>query len=200
MKELTGSYSLGLAAFYRERIKHELTSEQVLEIKRLAKIASKDLSNVFPGYRDGVLLVKLPESITFVSRTIKLTAGDMLTTAYLSRVPGEEPRKITAVTLKFDDPRVIPAKSNYVVLYHKDVLAEDNEFVEDDWVIVANLTSLTNEPEPLDPDTLICNHFHFSGGTSTGWDAAQFQNGLRLSYSFWRDKAHLNIIKETHES
>ena len=199
MHSITEHYSLGLSPFYLERIKGELTMEQALNIKRLAKIASKDPKNVYPGYRDGVLLIKLPDSVTFVSRTIKLTPGDILTTAYIPRVPGEEPRKIAAISLRFDDPRITPAKSTYVVLYHKDVLAEDNERVEDDWVIVANLTSVTNEPEPLDPDTLICNHFHFSGGTNTGWNAAQFQDGLRLSYAFWRDKAHLNIIKEINE-
>lgn len=195
MKTLEGHYSLSLSPFYLKRIEGDISLGAANEIKRLAKLNSKNPENVYPGYRDGVLLVKLPASVCLLSKNIELLPDDTLTAKYECRVPGEEPRKKLFITLPITSPRISPAKSTFVVLYHKDVLAEDDEHIDTDWAIVAHISSALDVPEPMEPETLIYNHYHYSGGTQTGFTPEEFEEALGISTSFWKNRALL-ILEE----
>jgi hypothetical protein len=133
------------------------------------------------GYREGVVLVPIPiEEIK--SPVIELTPETEIVTKFESRVPGEIPRK-RVVALVDSLP---PAGAVNVVLYRADVLAEDGDQSSYEWEVVTVLASMGAEAEPLNPGTLMANHFKADGGTSTLMTPEQFEAALRESYNFWK--------------
>jgi len=137
-----------------------------------------------PGYRDGVRRVPLtPEG--FMCSIVDLTDGDQLIGTYRRRSPNEEPRKsVGVVGIKQ------PALFVDAILYRHDVLAENNEQTTDAaFEVVTFLARRTLEPTPMDPETLMANHFQVSGGTATLMDDTQFVAALRESFMFWRSRA-----------
>lgn len=138
-----------------------------------------------PGYRDGVLLVPIDPN-GFWSTTIVLQEGDRLAGVFESRIQGEDPRKTVYATGR---PKQA-ATATDVVLYRADVLRRGEEQSSDaEWEIIAFLARCSVEPEPMDPTTLMANHFEISGGTPTNMSAEEFVATLRTSFLFWRDKA-----------
>lgn len=139
-----------------------------------------------PGYRDGVVLVPVPPP-RFLSAIAILEEGDELVGVFEARQDGEEPRKQTYVNKKKQQ-----AKSCMIVLYHHDVLAENNEQSCDaDWEIISiNASPFDEDVEvPMAPSTILANHFQSSGGTATGWDAERLEAELKKSFKFWSNKA-----------
>lgn len=137
-----------------------------------------------PGYRDGVILVPVdPEG--FFSSVIQLKAGDKLEGEFKARREGEDPRK----TLHAKGQK-LPAKAVDVVLYRKDVLAENKDNSTDaDWEIISVNASPETGDVPIQPETLIANHFQLSGGTATNMTDSEFVAALKTSVLYWKDKA-----------
>lgn len=146
----------------------------------------KHFNKMYPGYRTGVEIVEIdPAKVHSSQKT--LVDGDVLIGKYSSRQPGEAPRKSYYVR----SPK-LEARSCFVVLYHHDVLKEKNENESEcDWEVVAVLASSTADPEPppMDPDTLIANHFELSGGTATKMSSDDFVAALKQSVLYWKDRA-----------
>ena len=137
------------------------------------------------GYRNGVLVVTIPGT-DFLCPVITLKDGDKLDGAFERRKENEEPRKnIKAVGLPS------PAVEVDVILYHRDVLAEgqENEDLSSDYEVVTFLPKAATGEQPMTPETLIANHFLFSGGTCTGMNDSEFVSKLRESVHWWKDKA-----------
>lgn len=153
-----------------------------------------------PGYRDGVVLVPV-EPDGFYTPIVTLKEGDKLAGVYAPRKAGEEPRKRVFLDLREEEKasRKSPAVRVDIVLYHADVLAEDNgnTMVERDgirqpiaeWEIISINASPTIEAVPMTVGTLLANHFHISGGTATNMTAEQLVEKLRESFLYWKDKA-----------
>jgi len=136
-----------------------------------------------PGYREGVILVPVvPEG--FFSGVIQLHEGDMLEGTFEARRSGEEPRKsIVAEGVK------MPAVGVDVVLYHRDVLAEEEGYETSSvWEVISINARTTEEEQPMEPETMMANHFGASGGTATGMTPEEFEKALRESYEYWKDK------------
>jgi hypothetical protein len=145
------------------------------------------------GYRRGVILVSLPTE-TFPglkSRVVPVSHQTEFVTVCKSRVAGEAPRKKTmALVDELPDAKYITA-----VLYHKDVLAEDNDrSTECDWEVVAVLCQV-DEDEPITPATMMANHFKADGGTATLMTPETFEAELRKAYNYWKNRA-MGITKE----
>lgn len=138
-----------------------------------------------PGYRDGVVLVPVkPDG--FWSSTVRLEPGDKLVGSFEPRVSGEEPRKETYVAGRSKQAAVAVD----VVLYRGDVLRLNNEESSDaDWEVIALVARVSTEPEPMNPSTMMANHFQISGGTPTLLSDGEFVAQLRASFLYWRDKA-----------
>lgn len=149
---------------------------------------------VRPGYRDGVVLVDT--GVRLPHRTVELIPGEPLKVSYTARVMGEEPRKkIQAIRKTGDLPL---SHTTFVVLYRKDVLAlKDERSTDAEWEVVAHLTSSIDQPEPMHPDTLLANHFELSGGTPTGMSPEEFQNSLRESVLFWKNRVMVSEEKSS---
>ncbi len=139
------------------------------------------------GYREGVQLVRvLPDK--FYSSVCVLEEGDKLAGEYKARRKGEEPRKST---YKVGGEKM-PAKQVDIVLYHKDVLAEDGDRSTDaDWEVISINASPVVGDMPMPPATLMANHFHWSGGTVTNMSDEEFVKQLKISAEWWKDKCLL---------
>jgi hypothetical protein len=139
------------------------------------------------GYRDGVILVPVEFSdIDFMSGLLELKRGDTFVGVYESRRPGEEPRKSFRVCRGLKHP----AKSVEIVLYRHDVLNEGNEAETDaDWEVISVNGYPTDEPGPIDPITLMHNHYGSDGGTPTNMTDEEFAEALAQSFEYYKDKA-----------
>ena len=140
-----------------------------------------------PGYRDGVELVRIPVEVLpgLKSRVVETDINTGFVTVCKSRVEGETPRKKTmALVEELPDAKFITA-----VLYHKDVLAEDNDrSTECDWEVVAVLCQM-DENEPMAVGTLLANHFKLPGGTATNMSNDELVQTLGRSVRYWSNKA-----------
>jgi len=160
------------------------------ELEELATCPTLEGHTLTSGYRDGVVLSQVRPD-RFMCSTHVLLPGEKLSGEFSPRHEGEASRKHTSSI----GGSKTPAARVDLVLYRKDVLAEDPEHEAIPgavWEIVSINASLADFPEPMPPDTLMANHFHESGsndgGTSTGLSDAEFTSRLRESYMYWRNK------------
>jgi hypothetical protein len=144
------------------------------------------------GYRDGVYLVELPlttpSGLRWRTRVVEPKEGQSVTGTYRSRVKGEAPRKQSGIMVaSVDDLPEAPLVE--AVVYGREVLAERNEpRTGADFDIITVLAHPTNESAPMNPGTLMSNHFGASGGTNTNMTPEQFEAALRKSYFFWKTR------------
>jgi len=139
-----------------------------------------------PGYRDGVLVVPISNMEGFFAGVCKLKSGDKLSGNFIPRRDGEDPRKNTCVV----GGKKEPAKKVNVILYHRDVLGEQPDHVSlAEWEIVSINCSPVEGDMPIDPITLLHNHFGSTGGTATGMSDYELVEQLRKSFAWWKDKA-----------
>jgi hypothetical protein len=137
-----------------------------------------------PGYRDGVIKIPVPPD-GFYSPVKVLEAGDQIKGDFSARQAGEEPRLHFYI-----HGTKTPAKAVEIILYRHDVLAENNERSDNDaeWEIVAVNAAPTEESQPIQPMTLLANHFELSGGTKTNMSDQELVAQLRESVNYWKDK------------
>jgi len=156
--------------------------------EELEDLVSAQLTSVMPGYREGCVIVSIPETENFRSTLHTLTEGDAFRGVYAPRIPGEAPRKQIFTT---GEPDV--AETVQIVLYSSELLAKEEQpanslpVKDGNWEIVAILASVEKiEGEmPMDPDTLMYNHFEGSGGTATGMSDSEFIAQLKTCWLFW---------------
>lgn len=138
------------------------------------------------GYRDGVLVVPISNMDGFFSGVCTLKSGDKLAGSFIPRRDGEDPRKNTSVV----GGKKMPAKHVDVILYHRDTLLEQEDHVSlAEWEIVSINCSPVEGEIPINPMTLLHNHFGSTGGTATGMSDHQLVEQLRESFDWWKDKA-----------
>jgi len=145
------------------------------------------------GYRPGVCLVRVNPK-DFYTGFVTLQEGDELVGEYTSRQEGEQPRQ--SIQVRRRDAKKVPCGCVEVVLYHHDTLAEDDNAETDaEWEIIAingyPTKYPTNKTVPMDPMTLMHNHFGSDGGTATGMSSEEFEEALRDSFEFHKDKGLL---------
>lgn len=192
--------TVGISNFFRKTLKRNIFDGDIIELQKEVEmnlnkgIAFPGLSLyidgkfVKAGYRGGVLLVSVDPN-NFRCPVIKLQNGDRLDGVYDVRAGNEEPRKKIFVFRpgRFKLP---PAVSVNIILYRKDVLLEDGDEVSGaDWDMIAIQSLDTNEEAPMDPTTLMYNHFHMSGGTKTNMTPEEFEQALKTSVEYWKDRA-----------
>jgi hypothetical protein len=152
--------------------------------EELATIAERLLNTglVSPGYRDGVILISIPEFdgrlkpllSRFYSAVVDLNENSKLRANYAPRREGEAPFIRVSAKAKKQ-----VAKYASLVLYRHDVLAENNEretYAE--WEIVAIKARTSDEEEPMDPYTMARNFLHLAGGTKGDFTAEQFAKSI----------------------
>ncbi len=155
--------------------------------ERLEELVKEHFDNYKLGYREGVVLVTLPAD-DFYTSIVEVSEGDELETEVVVRQPGEDPFLKTVVLNKAKEP----AKVVKVVLYHKDVLAEDDDRSTDaDWEIIS-INADPMENVPMHPLTMARNELHLKGGTQ----AEYFKEEYLDSIVFWASHANVKGSEE----
>jgi hypothetical protein len=175
-------------AFVRRQTPESGYSHYIGSFEELAAIVQMEMEmaqydpNVIirPGYRDGVVLMDLsPER--FRSAIVDLNENTKLTASFAPRRGIEAP----FIRLSAKAQKQV-AKHACVVLYHKDVLAENNERETDaDWEIVCIKARTSEEEEPMDPYTMARNFLHLEGGTKGDFSAEDFAKSI----VYWNNHA-----------
>lgn len=124
------------------------------------------VANCCKGYRDGVIIVHMPESECPLFSTYEdfpIFEG-MKLEAVCKRVAGREhePPKIQVL---IREPKK-PCKYVDIILYRFDVLEEDGDRSTDAFYEIVSINGrLNKEPKPMDPLTIVRNWLHLPGGT-----------------------------------
>ena len=187
---------IGLNPFFLERLKIDqryypvdFSTDKLLEQLQERFLDPRYTSK---GYRHGVYKVVLdPEG--WRSRVIALTPNAKIQTLYRSRVSGEPPRRESrALVASLHD--LPPAELVEAVLYQKQVLAERDESQSGaTWDVITILAHPTKESAPMTVGTLMANHFGVQGGTNTLMTATEFEEALKASYLYWKDRILASI-------
>ncbi len=182
----------------RQTIPSSYTHWLIPDAEVIARTKSAlDAGEAKQGYRDGVLVVPVAPQGFYTALTT-LEEGDELVGSYRARREGEVPRKSTnkAATKGWVKPE---AKAVDVILYASVTLEEEgtNELPAEDgnWEIISINGRPIEGEAPIDPITLMYNHFHVpgsnDGGSATGMSAEEFVEALREAHEYWRDKAFI---------
>lgn len=162
---------------------------------QLVEITLNNWPNKRWGYRGengGIVEVDIPAAFidSFYSGVITLNNGDDLVGNFNSRVDGEEPR----LSYYSKDGRPTVALSGYIVLYQSAVLEHPSLDPNDpnNWEIITINCAPTLEPTPINPWTLMHNHFGSDGGTDTNMSNDIFVKSLQEAFVYWKDKAMCN--------
>jgi len=149
-----------------------------------------------PGYREGVILVEV-DPTDFYTGLVILEEGDLLVGRYEARQEGETPRKNIRVKRHGIPPTPqgkYKAKRVDIVLYSYDTLLENDENDGDaEWQIISINGFPTDEEAPINPMTLMHNHFGSDGGTDTNMTPEEFEAAMREAFNYFKDKAMLDI-------
>jgi len=169
---------------HRQTPESQFTHWDITQLELEQRIQNS-FEHKLPGYRKGVWRVAVePEG--FWSPVVTLEPGDELQGDFSSRVEGEEPRQ--------HHYKIGPksaAQFVEVILYESYVLAEGgNNQYDDAFEIIAVNASPIPEESPIQPNTLIANHFTngSDGGTSTGLSDREFVALLEKSVKWWKNR------------
>ena len=203
-----------MALFISKFLAKSKTPNQRFPFEELLTRVDRNWDARRAGYRDGVILVPIdPDG--FQCTIAMLQPGDKLCGEFKVRAAGEDPRKriyldqrgieVTPGSFLYQSRKLPPAVAVDVVLYRKDVLEGDKDWKNlteptmpisngmdwYDFAVIAVLARPCKDPLPIDPDTLIANHFHLSGGTATNMTDREFVEALRESVLAWKNLAYV---------
>ena len=181
------SESLVLSQFVRRQTAESRFSHYDGPIEDVVAITKR--GSWIPSYREGVWAVNVPPE-GFWTGVVELQPGDELVGCYEARQEGEEPRKTIGV--RRSGSAKAAAKAVEIIVYSHDTLAETNENSHESAnEIIAINAYPTHEIAPMAVNTIMHNHFESSGGTATGWSAVQFEQEMRRSFNYWKNKGML---------
>jgi hypothetical protein len=178
---------VGVNSFVTRQTRESRFSYYDGSFAEVAALAEKHLASGKRGYRDGVLEVEVPPE-RFYTGVVALLEGAKLVGVYEARRKGEQPRKHVCAVDTVNSK--IPAQGVTLILYRKDVLAENAENTTDcEWELISINARLTVGEEPINPGALMSNHFGMTGGTATKMTDSEFVAALKVACEYWRDKA-----------
>ena len=141
----------------------------------LAELTEKHIDNNISG-RKGVILVQVP-SKGFFSALAKVEDVTEWIEVYEARQEGEE-KVMTRHGVVDKKPE---AHFVDIVLYHVDVLAEDEDYVKEgdhEWEIISINARVEEEPAPVPPITMSRNYLVEKGGTKVEYSAEEFAKSI----------------------
>jgi len=175
--------TIGLNAFAIRQTASSKFSHFGGTAEELVALVESHFGAARPGYRDGVLLVRVPPE-NFFSGVVQVTPETPLRATFEARREGED-AFISVVALGGEK---LPARAVDVVLYHRDVLLEDGPdsvSTEAEWEIVSLNARATEGPEPLTPTAMARNLLGLPGGTTAEYSAREFAEAI----VYWSSRA-----------
>jgi len=189
-----GMGTVAISNFVRRQTKDSRFSHFDGTDEELISLVRQNWESQKPGYREGVILIPVLAE-KFYTSTIKVDEHTKLMAEFISRQEGEEKHiVVTAVGEKQ------PAKHADIVLYRKDVLAEDNDRSSDaDWEIIS-INAYGEENPPMHPLTMARNFLHKKGGTKAKYTAEEFANAIwywsQRAGVYWSQQVSVDSGKE----
>ncbi len=182
--------TVGVNTFVTRQIRGSgKTFSDSMSFEEMANYAEKQLERkqYRAGYREGVILVPVSEPLAqqFVCPFTRITDQTRLTAEVVRRRPEEEPY----IRIRALNGTPLPAGKVELVLYHHDVLTEDNDCCTDaDWELIAILAVPEGVDEmPMGPVTMMRNQLHLPGGTQARYSSDEWAASIR----FWQQVAAL---------
>ena len=144
-------------------------------------------NHVFPGYRDGVCLVRAKKNLSkyFFCPLVKINSSTRLISKIVRRRDYESPYiQIRALN-------GVPSPAFFVdfVLYRNDVLSENKEQSSNaDWELVSfNVLPKGFDKMPMGPTTMMRNQLELPGGTKALYSSDEWANAV----CFWQEYVFL---------
>ena len=163
------------------------TYSRTLNFEEIAAHAESQMNKGFftEGYRSGVRIVHVDQSIIkeFQCPYTKIDENSDLIAKVVKRQEDEEP--YIQIRCKNGEPLI--AGSVDLILYHHDVLMENNEQTTDnEWELI----SINAIPEklnklPMGPVTMMRNQLELKGGTAAFYESRDWAESIR----FWQKYA-----------
>ena len=163
------------------------TYSDTLDFKEIAAHAESQMTKGYytVGYRSGVRLVHADQKIVkqFYCPFTKINEDSDLIANIVKRRDNEEP--YIQIRCKNGEPLIAGAVD--LVLYHRNVLMENNEQTTDkEWELI----SINAIPEslkilPMGPVTMMRNQLELKGGTAAHYESEEWAESVR----FWQKYA-----------
>lgn len=150
------------------------------ELKALTTKCYKD-GKVEIGYRDGVVLVTVPNE-GFYTSICKTDENSILETVMERRQENEDAYAVTTVVNGTKSPSMLTK----IVLYSHATLMEDNDASSDsEWEIISINCEISEEGSPMRPVTMMRNQRHYEGGTTAEYTVEEYMTAIE----FWSTHA-----------
>ena len=160
------------------------TYSNTLTFEEIAAHAEEQYTNgnYKKGYRDGVILVNVDNSIVekFICPLVRLTDNTKLSAKLVKRRDNEEPY----IQIRAKNGISLKTKKVELILYRNDVLRETQEnSTNSDWELIA-FQAIPEEIEemPMGPITMMRNQLQLKGGTKGHYSSEQWAK----SVEFWQ--------------
>lgn len=165
--------SIALSNFVRRQTKESRFAHFEGTEAELVRLVDANWNARVDGYKKGVILVPVPP-YDFYTSTVTVDENTNLSASFVARQEGEEKHLLVMA-----EGSKQKAASVQIVLYHKDVLADDNDRSTDaEWEIVSINAYSTIVPAPMHPLTMARNFLHKKGGTKGEYTAQQFAEAI----------------------
>jgi hypothetical protein len=159
---------IGISGFVKRQTKESQFTHYHFDIGAVASMAERafDEDEFSKGYRDGVVIVHLPEDDArwfYTYTDFPMFEGMKLKVGY-KKTPGRE-HEPARVQVEILEPK---KQCNFVdvILYRADVLEEDGDrSTNAEWEVVSINGRLKEKAAPIDPLTIVRNYKHLPGGT-----------------------------------
>ena len=181
--------TVGINDFVRRQVKGTGKTYSSLSYQKITDYAEKQLNNnnFEEGYRDGVIIIKVEDSMVdkFHCPFTKILSNTKLKAVVTKREPIEE----SYIQLRALNGSPLDVGSAQIILYRKDVLAENNSDCTDkDWELIAfHAVPKFVEKMPMGPVTMMRNQLELSGGTKGNYSPEEWAKGVY----FWQQYALL---------
>ena len=194
MENISSQKKVAVNEFVRRQIAGSgKTYSLLLSFEQIAAHASEQLNkgNFEQGYRDGVIIVNADPDYTqqFKCPFVKINKDTKLKAEFVFRRENEEP--YIQVRALNGNP-LIAGKVEFI-LYHHDVLAENNEHSTDaEWELIS-IHALPEgiEKLPMGPVTMMRNQLELKGGTTASYSSEEWAQAVK----FWQNFAALDSEK-----
>ena len=194
MANISSQKKVAVNEFVRRQIAGSgKTYSPLLSFEQIAAHASEQLDkgNFKQGYRDGVIIVNADPDYTqqFKCPFVKINKDTKLKAEFVCRRENEEP--YIQVRALNGNP-LIAGKVEFI-LYHHDVLAENNEHSTDaEWELIS-IHALPEgiEKLPMGPITMMRNQLELKGGTAASYSTEEWAQAVK----FWQNFAALDSEK-----
>ena len=166
------------------------TYSEELSFDFFAKHAEqKIINNDFKqGYRPEVIIVKLDKK--YVNKVIcpyvRITKSTKLSAQFVRRRENEEPY----IQIRALNGKLIKAGSVELILYHHDILYENDENTTDaEWELISiNALPMGIESMPMGPITMMRNQLELIGGTKAKYSSDEWAESVQ----FWQKFAPID--------